>query len=91
MKIQKAVLSVGAVVALGFGSINPVQAGEFKLLQNFLNSISILGGSADPAPNSAIEIGPVIQPVEPKLGRELPRPVRPMNPKDVSADSTRKP
>ena len=95
MKIQKIALTIGAVAAFGFGSINPVQAGEFKLLQNFLNSVSIFGG-AEPAPNSAIEVGPVIQPGDPKRDREKIRPVvTPANPDDkpvgVYIDPTRKP
>ncbi len=94
MKFQKIVLTAGAVVAFGFGSIKPAQAGEFKLLQNFLNSISILGGGAEPAPNSTIQVGPVTEPGDPKRDREKIRPA-PVNlddkPVEIYIDPTRKP
>lgn len=83
MKIQKLILTVGALAVFGLGGVKPAQAGEFKLLQNFLDRISAglsSGGGSEPTPNM-IGVGPVIEPVDPGVGlnpkreRRLPKPI----------------
>ncbi len=80
MKIQQLIVTVGALAAFGLGSVKPAQAGEFKLLQNFLNSISLLGPDGGSQPNSTIQVGPVITPKDdpterPKRDPLLPKPI----------------